>query len=408
MNDATDTKSISKQITRVFALGATALLFFYAAVFNLSLLYTENATNERRLKLIAPFHAGNMTDTSDVSIKIDPLLTIYKEYSHLPNEIKKEYDIDSRGIESIHVEEDEYNIFGFKLNDHVYYAVEKIDAIEWNDFDFALLELLLFGSGMLIFAYIAWQIFNATTKIAYPFHSLTEQLHNKECYNKIDIDVSSSIELADTVAAVNNYREAAKKNIEREKNFTRYISHEFRTPMSVIKGCVSVLRKQLGSEQKQLSSIHDAVLEMESLTNTFLTLSRKQDNHEETTLIDERFINSIINRYTELLSNNQTNLKHQLEVEFHQDCDATLIKACIHNLLNNAINCSLGGNVSLFISPRSITVIDDGIGLAEKPRGYEGFGIGLLLVKDICQRYGWAFSLFNNQNKGCTATITFE
>ena len=36
MNDATDTKSISKQITRVFALGATALLFFYAAVFNLS------------------------------------------------------------------------------------------------------------------------------------------------------------------------------------------------------------------------------------------------------------------------------------------------------------------------------------------------------------------------------------
>lgn len=408
MSDATNTKSISQQITRIFALGAAALLVFYAAVFNLSLLYTENATNERRLKLIAPFHAGNMAMSSDSSIQIDPLLTIYKDYSELPHEIRNEYDIHYRGIESIHVEEDEYNIFGFNLNGNTYYAVEKIDAIEWSDFDFALLELLLFSSGMMIFAYIAWLIFNATRNIAYPFHDLTDQLHKEDCYSKIDLDVSSSIELADTVAAVNSYREAAKNNIDREKNFTRYISHEFRTPMSVIKGCISILRKQLGTEQKQLSSIHDAVLEMETLTNTFLTLSRQQNNQDESTCINEELIESIVNRYRELLNNNQTNLKHQLEVEFYQACDSTLIKACIHNLLNNAINCSLGGNVSLFISPRSITVIDDGVGLAEKPRGYEGFGIGLLLVKDICQRYGWEFNLINNQDKGCTATITFE
>lgn len=408
MSSKAHPKSISQQITRIFTVGAGALLIFYAAFFNLSLLYTENATNERRLKLIAPFHTANMATDSSNHIKIDPLLTIYKDYSQLPDEIKNEYNVEDTGIKSIHIEEDEYNVFSFEKDGIAFYAVEKIDAIEWDDFDFALLELLLFGSGMMIFGYIAWQIFNATRKIAYPFHDLTEQLHNKDCYENINIDISSSIELAETVTAVNNYREAAKINIEREKNFTRYISHEFRTPMAVIKGCISVLRKQLGTEQKQLSSIHDAVSEMETLTNTFLALSRQQPYQEESTCINEELIKSIVNRYSDLLNNNQTNLKYQLEVEFYQACDSTLIKACIHNMLNNAINCSLGGNVSLFISPRSITVIDDGVGLAEKPRGYEGFGIGLLLVKDICKRYSWEFSLINNLDKGCTATITFE
>lgn len=408
MSDSTNTKSISQQITKIFTFGAGALLIFYAAVFNLSLLYTENATNERRLKLIAPFHASNMEENNSDSIKIDPLLTIYREYALLPQEIKSDYKSKDRGIKSIHIDEDEYNVFGFNVKDKTFYAVEKIDAIEWDDFDFALLEIVLFSSGLLIFTYIAWQIFNATRQIAYPFHDLTDQLHKEDCYSKIDIDVSSSIELAATVAAVNSYREAAKNNIEREKNFTRYISHEFRTPMSVIKGCISILRKQLGTEQKQLSSIHEAVSEMETLTNTFLTLSRQQNNQEESTYINEELIESIVNRYSDLLSNNQTSLKYQLEMDFYQACEPTLLKACIHNLLNNAVNCSLGGNVSLFVSSRSITVIDDGVGLTEKPRGYEGYGIGLLLVKDICQRYSWEFNLTNNQDKGCTATITFK
>jgi len=52
-------------------------------------------------------------------------------------------------------------------------------------------------------------------------------------------------------------------------------------------------------------------------------------------------------------------------------------------------------------------VIDTGVGLGEKARGYEGFGIGLLLVHDICNKYNWRFSLQNNEDAGCCASILF-
>ena len=41
----------------------------------------------------------------------------------------------------------------------------------------------------------------------------------------------------------------------------------------------------------------------------------------------------------------------------------------------------------VFVSEKMVEIIDNGVGLNEKPRGYEGFGIGLQIVNDICQRY---------------------
>ncbi|MCV6589189.1 MAG: hypothetical protein OIF57_09190 [Marinobacterium sp.] len=45
-------------------------------------------------------------------------------------------------------------------------------------------------------------------------------------------------------------------------------------------------------------------------------------------------------------------------------------------------------------------MIDNGVGLSAQARGYEGFGIGLKLVEDICARYNWHFSL--TENNGLT------
>ena len=79
----------------------------------------------------------------------------------------------------------------------------------------------------------------------------------------------------------------------------------------------------------------------------------------------------------------------------------------LKNLLKNAINCSVEGKVDLFISPEGVEVIDNGVGLDAKPRGYEGFGIGLNIVRDICEKYHWQFTIKNNVGDGCTATVIF-
>ncbi len=74
----------------------------------------------------------------------------------------------------------------------------------------------------------------------------------------------------------------------------------------------------------------------------------------------------------------------------------------------NALNCSQQGHIAVFLNQEQLQIIDNGIGLESETRGYQGFGIGLVIVQDICQRYGWTFELTNNQIKGCTATVCFE
>ncbi len=74
-----------------------------------------------------------------------------------------------------------------------------------------------------------------------------------------------------------------------------------------------------------------------------------------------------------------------------------LLRAVIQNISLSAINCAVDGEVSISISSHQITIIDNGVGLDSKPRGDEGFGIGLNLVRDIFQKYNWQFSLTNNK-----------
>jgi len=76
--------------------------------------------------------------------------------------------------------------------------------------------------------------------------------------------------------------------------------------------------------------------------------------------------------------------------------------------VSNAINCSHDGKVSVFLSQSKLEVIDTGVGLNSKPRGYEGFGVGLQIVKDICDRYDWCFDIKNNSDLGCTTTVIFD
>ncbi|MEM0911886.1 MAG: ATP-binding protein, partial [Pseudomonadota bacterium] len=96
-----------------------------------------------------------------------------------------------------------------------------------------------------------------------------------------------------------------------------------------------------------------------------------------------------------------------LQHEVYVRANTLLLSAVIKNLLINAFGCSVNGEVSLTIDERSIQVIDNGIGLGAKPRGYEGFGVGLILVEDICKKYGWKFTLTENKGKGCTARVVF-
>ncbi len=87
-------------------------------------------------------------------------------------------------------------------------------------------------------------------------------------------------------------------------------------------------------------------------------------------------------------------------------------KVALHILLGNLIKNSFThieqGEVRIIASMQEIQVIDTGPGIASTRGSNDGFGLGLLLVKDICHRYAWEFVLEDNvSTTGCIARLQF-
>ena len=406
-------KPLKKQIARAYVIATALLLAFYTIMVHLIILQTENNVGESRLTITAPYHLQQYQHGNKGTIRIDPLLVLYDDYQQLPDNIRTAITHDWTGIQSIHSDHDdsEYVVLAQMINTNdknsIVYAVEDNNAYEWSDFTFTLFEITLLATGILVGFIAVIFLMRAAKHIASPLTQLVDELDKSSVTNfeAIEIDQQLPEELAQTLAAINSYRSRINQLIKREQTFTRYVSHELRTPMTVITGSLSILRRNNEPNiQKQVARIKASVAEMEQLTATFLLLARDKANNS-TLVVDEACISDIVDKFATQINNNQVQFSWQLKQTFPMHVEPQLFFAVIQNLLINAINCSVNGKVSLFVSEQSIEVIDTGVGLNDKPRGYEGFGIGLQLVNDICQKYQWQFSLTNNKDAGCSASV---
>ena len=213
-------------------------------------------------------------------------------------------------------------------------------------------------------------------------------------------------ELVLIVEALNTYRSALALQLQKEKSFTRYISHELRTPMTIIKGAISNIRqKQPNVEPTLIDKVERATDQMEALTQTLLLLARDTDLDRDITEVNRTFIAQICDDLSHTITSHRINFSWQLSQTFTIHCNPLLFKVILLNLLKNAFACSIQGNVELRIEREDATLVDDGVGLNAKPRNYDGFGMGLTLVEDICRKYGWIFAIENNATKGCCVLL---
>jgi signal transduction histidine kinase len=409
-------KPMSRKIIQVYLFGVIILLAFYGAILYHTILYTENQSSERRLALVAPYHFKLFSEGSSGEVQIDPMLKIYDQYDILPPQIKRRLHKSWQGSIHYHFENDsEYGVFAQKIMTKkglaIAYAVEDIDAIEWDDINFAIFQIVIFGLGLIIFIIATMTSIKMAKRISAPFSNVVNQLKNNknENYAPLSVDGELSLELVQMLTGINTYRSRIQDTFMREKAFTRYVSHELRTPMTVIRGAISVLRLLHDEKaEKQYSRIDIAIIEMEQLIHTFLLLARDENLSGLSTTVSDQYINNLLIDIEPTIQANQIEFHQQLQCEFNLSAQPLLFSAVVKNLLKNAVNCSVGGNVDLFISPQRIDVIDNGVGLDAKPRGYEGFGIGLNIVRDICEKYQWQFSIKNNSGDGCTASVIFH
>ena len=99
--------------------------------------------------------------------------------------------------------------------------------------------------------------------------------------------------------------------------------------------------------------------------------------------------------------------------------DPGLVKIVVSNLVRNAFFFTASGSVHVLQNADSLTVSDSGPGIPAKAVeqvfirhyhdvGSTGAGIGLSLVKRICDCYGWQVRLESSENQGTLVRIGFS
>ncbi|KGJ86623.1 sensor histidine kinase [Colwellia psychrerythraea] len=257
-------------------------------------------------------------------------------------------------------------------------------------------------------------VFKISTKLTNPISHLVKTLSLSSPDDLSPISITeevSTIELAKLINTFNEYQERIKASMERERSFNRYASHELRSPLMVMTGAINILEasSDIKVVSRQRERLKKATKEMTEFVETLLSLS-KSTIESAVRLIDKDEITNIILSHEHLISNKKISWK----VNFQGTITILMPEFSFHILLGNIIKNAFAytqyGEIVINVMPTYIEVIDTGKGIdGESIReSVDGYGLGLLLVKDICHRYGWTFTLNNNLKNGCTAKVEFS
>ena len=234
---------------------------------------------------------------------------------------------------------------------------------------------------------------------------------------------SKRIEHADRLRAI--------AEAERRLAFLSDISHDLKTPLSLIVGPVSRLRERITdpSERRALDTVYDNALKLNNMIHRTIELDTF-DEDTDNMLIMSRFdavdfCRSIFDSYRESHSDKNFSF-HAPDAPVVVEADAVKMESIVNNLLSNA--CKYSGEnatVSLSLSVKEgnleMIVSDDGMGIPDAEHSLvfqrmyrsartaslrEGTGIGLYLIKKYLGLLGGTIELYSRENEGTTFIIT--
>jgi signal transduction histidine kinase len=209
--------------------------------------------------------------------------------------------------------------------------------------------------------------------------------------------------------------------LERERAFAADASHELRTPLAVIRGAAEVLTEDPAlspAQRERVARITRAAAQMSELIAALLLLAREEDDPVEDPCDAVQIVRDCIERHLPLARQRRTDLGLEAPVPVTLPVPAALFAIVVANLVHNAVAHTSGGSVTVRLEPGGLTVADTGVGIRDgeigrvferyyRGEGSSGAGIGLSLVKRVCDRLGWQITLAPGEGGGTLASLRF-
>lgn len=224
---------------------------------------------------------------------------------------------------------------------------------------------------------------------------------------------------------------AEKQALELKDKFIANISHEFRTPLTIINGVLDRYIQHTNSEkeQQELTTAKRNGLRLVRMVEQLLELSRLNDNPTMSlaTYRLETLMQMPVDSFRRLAKQSQLAFNIDIPANLWIECDAQAFEKILFNLLANAIKYTPAGgeiNVNAYQEQDTIIIdiIDTGIGISkasqskiferfqraedQKNQSIFGVGIGLSLVNELVKAHHWRINLVSEYNHGSKFTLS--
>ncbi len=215
-----------------------------------------------------------------------------------------------------------------------------------------------------------------------------------------------------------------------QRQFMEDISHELKTPLSILKGELEVTLKKIRSAKEYETTLQSSLEEIDRLTrivNDLLVLARFDTKTVALEIMPihlNDLINNVINDLRFLAEKKTIKLDFNDECIYSVNADREQLKRLFLNLLDNAIKYTpQEGKISINVFQEGgglkVDIVDTGVGISQKeiPRIFDrfyrvdksrssfGFGLGLSISKSVALAHGGDITVRPNDPQGSVFSV---
>lgn len=244
-------------------------------------------------------------------------------------------------------------------------------------------------------------------------------------------------ELSEIAASVNKASQIISRQNEARANWISGVSHDIRTPLSMIMGYAGRIAANEATTDKvreQAEIVRKQSVKIKELVQDLNLVSQLE--YEMQPLHKEQIrLSKLIRSYVAELLNSGISDAYTIEIDIAPEaenamleCDARLISRAVNNLVQNSMKhnpqgCEICLSLAASKNQLILAVTDNGTGLSEeklqelegKPHYMEStderldlrHGLGLLIVQQVAAAHNGSFKLTNVLPQGCEAALIF-
>ena len=255
---------------------------------------------------------------------------------------------------------------------------------------------------------------------------ITKEAKKLSKREEFKLNKTNILELDELVDTLNYASSEIKKTDELRRDLLANVSHDLKTPLTMIKAYAEMVR-DIDNKEKQeenLNIIIDETDRLNILVNDILNLSKLEANYDKLEMKEFDLvvlINDIIKKYNIVKELEDYNFILNMPKKAFVYGDMNKINQVIYNLVNNAINYTGDDKVVKIevIEKKKtylVNIIDTGKGIKKEEldiiwdkyykneknhkRNKIGSGVGLSIVKNILDKHNFIYGVESEINKG--------